>query len=108
MILDGDLPNTIREEQDVKKLIAAGLALSALFAAPGKVHAYVNYPWCLVGDTRGMDCIFSSREQCAVDGRSRGFGGQCIRNPAYNPALPSVVSGPLTKPDPVPPNTAHR
>jgi hypothetical protein len=92
----------------MKKLIAAGLALSALFAAPGKVHAYVNYPWCLVGDTRGMDCVFSNREQCAVDGRSRGFGGQCIRNPSYNPALPSVVPGAFTKPDSARPNTAHR
>jgi uncharacterized protein DUF3551 len=92
----------------MKKLMTAGLSLSAAFTALEEVHAYVNYPWCLVGDTRGMDCVFSSREQCAVDGRSRGFGSQCIRNPSYNPALPSVVPGPFTRPDPTRPNTAHR
>ena len=75
----------------MKKLIAAGLLLTAAFIASGEVHAYVNYPWCAIGDTRGVDCIFSSREQCAEDGRGRGFGGQCIRNPAYNPALGPVI-----------------
>jgi Protein of unknown function (DUF3551) len=75
----------------MKKLMTAGLALSGMFAAPWEVHAYVNYPWCIIGDTRGVDCVFASREQCAQDGKSRGFGGQCMRNPSYNPALPSVV-----------------
>jgi hypothetical protein len=84
------------------KLMAAGLALSAAVAAAGKANAYVNYPWCIIGDTRGMDCVFSSREQCSTDGRNRGFGGQCIQNPFYNPALPSVVpsAGPPKKPSP--------
>lgn len=81
----------------MKNLITAGLALSALFAASQQTHAYVNYPWCIMGDSRGTDCVFSSREQCAVDGRNRGFGGQCIRNPAYNPALPPVVETPPVK-----------
>jgi len=67
----------------MKKVMTAAFALSALFAASGKVHAYVSYPWCLMGDTRGYECVFSSREQCAQDGRNRGFGGQCIQNPAY-------------------------
>jgi hypothetical protein len=78
----------------MKTLITAGLALSAVFAASGKVHAYVSYPWCIIGDTRGLDCVFSSREQCAQDGRNRGFGGQCIQNPAYHAApsaVPSIV-----------------
>jgi hypothetical protein len=28
-------------------------------------NAEINYPWCIMGDTRG---------------RNRGFGGQCIEN----------------------------
>lgn len=75
----------------MRKLITAGLALSAVVAASGKASAYLNYPWCIVGDTRGIDCVFMSREQCSMDGRNRGFGGQCAKNPFYNPALPTVV-----------------
>jgi Protein of unknown function (DUF3551) len=74
----------------MKKLTTAAFALSALFAASGKVHAEVNYPWCIIGDTRAVDCYFSSREQCAQDGRNRGFGGQCIKNPFYKPGAPTV------------------
>ena len=75
----------------MKKLMSAGLALSAMFSTPGKVHAYVNYPWCIVGDTRGIDCVFSTREQCVFDGRNRGFGGQCVKNPNYDPKKGPVV-----------------
>lgn len=77
-------------------LMAAGLALSAVFAGSGKVHAYVSYPWCIVGDTRAVDCYFTSREQCAQDGRNRGFGGQCIENPFYH-AAPAAAPGPVKK-----------
>jgi hypothetical protein len=84
----------------MKKLITAGLALSVVFPALGEVHAYVNYPWCVHGDARGFECVFSSREQCNADGRGRGFGGQCIQNPHYNPALgPVVERGQVKKPD---------
>ncbi len=75
----------------MRRLITAGLALSAAIAASEKANAYLNYPWCIIGDTRGIDCVFTSREQCAEDGRNRGFGGQCAKNPFYNPALPPVV-----------------
>jgi len=74
----------------MKKVMTATFALSALFAASGKVHADVNYPWCLMGDTRGYECVFSSREQCAQDGRNRGFGGQCVQNPVYKPGKPTA------------------
>jgi hypothetical protein len=74
----------------MKKLMTAAFALSALFAVSWKVHAEVNYPWCIIGNTRAVDCYFSSREQCAQDGRNRGFGGQCIQNPAYKPGAPTV------------------
>ena len=68
----------------MRKSVIAGLALWAAFSAfAGKAQAYVSYPWCLMGDTRGYECVFSSREQCAQDGRNRGFGSQCIQNPAY-------------------------
>ena len=76
----------------MKKLMTAGLSLSAVLAASGEVKAYVNYPWCIIGNYRGTDCVFSSREQCAEDGRNRGFGGQCIKNPNYDPKKGSVVN----------------
>jgi len=82
----------------MKRLILAGLALSAVFATRGEVQAYVNYPWCVNGETRGFECYFSTKEQCAQDGRGRGFGTQCIRNPDYNPALPSVGGGGQAQP----------
>jgi hypothetical protein len=67
----------------MRKSVIAGLALwAALAAFAGKARADVNYPWCIMGDTRGFECVFSSREQCMQDGRNRGFGGQCIQNPA--------------------------
>ena len=74
----------------MKKVMTAAFALSALFAASGKTHADVNYPWCIIGDTRAVDCYFTSREQCAQDGRNRGFGGQCIQNPFDKPGVPTV------------------
>jgi Protein of unknown function (DUF3551) len=77
----------------MKKTIIAGLALSALFGTLGEVHA-LNYPWCIRGDTRGAsDCHFSTKDQCAADGRGRGFGSQCYQNPPYDPS-----KGPLGEP----------
>jgi hypothetical protein len=76
----------------MRKSIIAGLTLwAALAAFGGKAQAYVNYPWCVMGETRGFECVFSSREQCAMDGRGRGFGGQCIQNPFYNHVRGSVI-----------------
>ena len=92
----------------MRKSVITGLTLWAAFAAfPGKVQAEVNYPWCIMGDTRGFECVFSSREQCMQDGRNRGFGGQCIQNPAYKPGKPTVSqtarpSGPVSVPRNVP------
>jgi hypothetical protein len=81
----------------MRKSVIAGLALwTAVAAFAGKAHAEVNYPWCIMGDTRGYECVFSSREQCMQDGRNRGFGGQCIQNPAYKPGQPPSVSVPQT------------
>jgi hypothetical protein len=81
----------------MRKSIIAGLALwAALAAFAGKTHAEVNYPWCIIGNARAVECYFSSREQCAQDGRNRGFGGQCIQNPFYKPGKPTV-SGPAKK-----------
>jgi hypothetical protein len=78
----------------MKKLIAAGLVLSPVFIALiGEVHAYANYPWCIIGYRRGVDCYFSIQEQCAAEGRKLGFGRRCIQNSFYNPALPSIVDG---------------
>jgi hypothetical protein len=79
----------------MRKSVIEGLALWAAFAAfAGKTHADVNYPWCLMGGTRGFECVFSSREQCMQDGRNRGFGSQCIQNPAYKPGKPTASQTP--------------
>ncbi len=75
----------------MKKLMTAGFSLSAVLTALGEVKAYVNYPWCIIGDTRGIDCVFSTREQCITDGRNRGFGSQCVKNPNYDPKKGPVV-----------------
>ena len=76
----------------MKKLVTAVLSLSAVLTALGEVKAYVNYPWCIIGDTRGIDCVFSTQQQCTMDGRNRGFGSQCIKNPHYDPKKAPVVS----------------
>ena len=48
----------------MRKSVIAGLALWAAFAVfAGKAQPHVNYPCCLMGDTRGYECVFSSREQ---------------------------------------------
>jgi Protein of unknown function (DUF3551) len=76
----------------MRKSITAGLTLWAVLTAfGGEAQAYVNYPWCIIGDSRGIDCVFSSRDQCTMDGRNRGFGGQCIQNPSYDPRKGPVV-----------------
>jgi hypothetical protein len=64
--------------------MTAAFALSALFAASGKVHADVDYPWCLMGDTRGYEWVFSSREQCAQDGSNRGTPATTLMNAAQS------------------------
>jgi hypothetical protein len=87
-----DLPNH-KGGDHMKKLITAGLALSAVFAALGEVRAAVNYPWCVVGETRGTECVFTTKEQCAASGRGQGFGSQCRQNPNYNPALGPLGEG---------------
>jgi hypothetical protein len=57
----------------MRKLVIAGLALwTAVAAFAGKAHADVNYPWCIIGDTRAVDCSFSSRDQSMQDGRNPG------------------------------------
>ena len=82
-----------RGGDDMKKLITAGLAVSATFVTLGHAHAYVNYPWCVMGETRGAECVFTSKAQCAASGRGQGFGSQCHKNPNFNPALGPVVEG---------------
>jgi hypothetical protein len=76
----------------MQKSTIAGLILGAgLTAFGGQAQAYTNYPWCIHGDGRGLECLFSTREQCAMDGRNRGFGGQCIQNPYYDPTKGRVI-----------------
>lgn len=90
----------------MRKSVIAGLALWRPLRRPQERSTQMlNYPWWLMGDTRGYECVFSSREQCMQDGRNRGFGGQCIQNPAYKSGKPTAsqtarpsqaVSGPAT------------
>ena len=85
------LPKITKGGDNMKKLITAGLSLSAAFTTLEEAHAYLNYPWCIVGDTRGIDCVFSTEEQCKTDGRNRGFGSQCVKNPNYDPRKGPVI-----------------
>jgi hypothetical protein len=83
----------------MQKSIIAGLVLGAgLTTFGGQAHAYVNYPWCVHGDGRGLECAFSTRDQCAMDGRNRGFGGQCVQNPYYDPRKGPVIEPTAAKP----------
>jgi hypothetical protein len=80
-----------------KSMIAGLISAAGLIAVGGPAQAYVNYPWCIHGDSRGFECIFSSHEQCAMDGRNRGFGGQCMQNPYYDPTKGRVVESTAAK-----------
>jgi hypothetical protein len=83
----------------MQKSIIAGLILGAgLTAFGGQAQAYVNYPWCIQGEGRGFECSFSTREQCAMDGRNRGFGGLCRQNLYYNPRKGPVIEPTAAKP----------
>jgi Protein of unknown function (DUF3551) len=76
-----------------RPILTAALSLPAVFATLAQVHAYVNYPWCILGDPmKGRECVFPSREACRMDGRNRGFGDQCIKNPNYDPKKGPVAS----------------
>jgi hypothetical protein len=69
----------------------AGLTLSAaMMSFVGQSHAYVNYRGCVAGDARGADCR-ASRDQCAMDGKNRGFGSPCIQNAYDDPAKAPVI-----------------
>jgi Protein of unknown function (DUF3551) len=82
----------------MRKLIIAGLILGAGLTVFGRhAQAYLNYPWCTAGDSRGWDCHFSTREQCAMDGGNRGFGSQCIQNPNYDPTKGPIVESSAAK-----------
>jgi hypothetical protein len=86
-------------ETIMRKSMITGLILgTGLMAFGGQAHAYVNYPWCVRGDGRGMECVFSTKEQCAMDGRNRGFGGTCMQNPFYDPTKGRVVESAAAKP----------
>jgi Protein of unknown function (DUF3551) len=55
------------------------LALAAL-AAPAAAQS--NYPWCSnFADGAGVNCGFSSYEQCMAT--ARGSGGSCAKNDWY-------------------------
>jgi hypothetical protein len=76
----------------MQKSMIAGLMFGAgLTVFGGQAQAYTNYPWCVHGDSRGLECVFANREQCAMDGRNRGFGGQCVQNPYFDPTKGPVI-----------------
>ena len=72
----------------MKSFMLAGIAFSAVFIGSGHARAATNYPWCIISNNRGMDCVFSSHEQCEADGRNRGFGSNCRPNPDYKRDCP--------------------
>jgi Protein of unknown function (DUF3551) len=76
----------------MRKLLFAGSALSAVFVGWAAEVRAVEYPWCVIGERRSMECVFSTREQCVADS-SRGFGGGCLQNPFYHGAR-AALAGP--------------
>jgi hypothetical protein len=76
----------------MKKLMTAALALSALFAASGKVHAEMNYPWCVMGETRGFECVFSTREQMYAGRKKSGFWWPVHTKPCLQSGSPDRFS----------------
>jgi hypothetical protein len=75
--------NLEQREDDVGKFATIVLAfLAALIAFTSEALAYVSYPWCVMGSRRSFECYYTTREQCAEEGR--GFGGTCIQNPFYH------------------------
>jgi hypothetical protein len=66
----------------MKKLIAAGLVLSPVFIALiGEVHAYANYPWCIIGYRRGVDCYFRSRSNALQRGGNSALAAGAYKIP---------------------------
>ena len=65
----------------MKKLMGAGLALSAVFAVWGQAHAYVNYPWCVHGESRGTECVIAVRRNALLAGGGRGLAPSASRIP---------------------------
>jgi hypothetical protein len=58
------------------------LAMAAAQATPAAAE---TYPWCAnFADGAGVNCGFSTREQCLAT--SMGSGGTCTQNNEYRPA----------------------
>ncbi|MGA2894523.1 MAG: DUF3551 domain-containing protein [Xanthobacteraceae bacterium] len=71
-------------------LLILGLAITAAsFATRTEAQ---NYPWCAHnGKDGGMDCGFTSFQQCLVD--ISGLGGFCEPNNTYKPAVSAAPAG---------------
>lgn len=69
----------------MRKLLLAGLALSAAFIALPRPAAAEDFarPWCGVENGRSRACDYYTREQCAAS-RERLGGGDCFENPDYH------------------------
>jgi len=83
----------------MRKLIFAGLALSAAFTAPPRAEALgYDAEWCRVGrDVGGNECIFHTFEQCAAS-TERLNGGNCTPNPYFRGgSTPAAVRGARAK-----------
>jgi hypothetical protein len=65
--------------------VSTFIAATGAFAASAKANAYVSYRWGIIGDTRGIECVVSSR-----------FGSQRRANPWYGPAPSSAPSSALS------------
>ena len=72
-------------EDQMKQFITAGLTLAAICSGCGNSLAYINYPWCVFGESRGTDCSYRSKEECTHSGRSRGSGVSAAKIPATIP-----------------------
>jgi Protein of unknown function (DUF3551) len=65
---------------------AIGVVVLVAMAAASATHAQAQtYPWCAnFADGAGVNCGFSTREQCLAT--SMGSGGTCTQNNDYRPS----------------------
>jgi hypothetical protein len=76
--------------EETKEVAIAGLALwAALAAFAGKAQAYIDYPWCVIGDTRASIGCLPSREHAPWTGGTGG--GSASETPSSSPASGRIV-----------------
>jgi hypothetical protein len=73
----------------MNRLFFTSAFLAATIAIGARAEAQ-NYPWCANYDKSGMNCGFTSFQQCLID--VSGVGGFCEQNNTYKPPAAAAPS----------------